>query len=119
MVCTRVAKSDEDDGKKLRRVLAYIKCTIDYARVIGASSLQEIYIWVDVAYAIKSNMRSQSSGAISIGHAVLHCKSGKQKISVKSYTEAELVGVSNYLAYNIWAIMFMEGQGYPVEKDTL
>ena len=40
LLCTRVAKSDEDNWMKLRRVLAYIKCTIDDDRLIGTSSLQ-------------------------------------------------------------------------------
>ena len=33
-ICTRVAKSDEDDWKKLRRMIAYMKCTIDDAGII-------------------------------------------------------------------------------------
>ena len=53
------------------------------------------------------------------GHGVLHCKSGKQKVKVTIFTEAELVGVSNYLPYNICAIVFMEGQRYLVEYNML
>ena len=54
-----------------------------------------------------------------MGVGVIHGKSGKQKLNVKSSTEAELVGVSEYLPYNIWLMMFMREQGYPVKDNVL
>jgi len=92
-LCTRVTNSDEGDWKKLRRVLAYVKYTIYVAKIIGASSLQEIYIWVDAGYTVNSDMKSQTGGAMLMGCGVIYCKSGKQKIHVKISTEAELVEV--------------------------
>ena len=109
-LCTRVSKSDEDDWKKLRRVIAYVKGTIDDVRIIGADSLSKIYTWIDAAYGVTSDMKSQTGGAMSLGLGVLHGKSVKQKLNVKSSTEAELVGVSDYLPYNIWLMMFMSDQ---------
>ena len=41
-LCTRVSKSNVGDWKKLKRVLAFVKATIDDVRVIGASSLSEL-----------------------------------------------------------------------------
>ena len=118
-LCTRVTKSDEDDWKKLRRVLAYIKCTINDKRVIGASDLTKISTWIDAAYAVNHDMRSQTGGAMSMGVGVLHAKCGKQKLTVKSPTEAELVGNSDYVPYNIWLLMLMEIQGYVIRDNTL
>ena len=118
-LCTRVTKSDEDDWKKLRRIIAWIKCTIEDKRIIGATSLCEIFTWIDAAYAVHDDMRSQTGGVISMGHGVLHCKSGKQKLNVKSSTEAELVASSDYVPYNLWLIMFMGQQGYPIKDNTL
>ena len=97
----RVSKSDEDDWLKLRRAIAYIKCTIDDVRVIGASSLIDIFTWIDAAYAVNPDMKSQTGGAISLGVGVLHAKISKHKLNVKSSTEAELVGNSEYLPYNL------------------
>ena len=54
-----------------------------------------------------------------MGLGVLHCKSSKQKLNVKSSTEAELVGVSDYLPYNIWLLMFLEAQGYRIVDNVL
>ena len=69
--------------KKLRRIIAWIKCTIDDPRIIGASNLSEIFTWIDAVYAVHDDMRSQTGGAMSMGHGILHCKSGKQRLNVK------------------------------------
>ena len=53
------------------------------------------------------NMKSHTGGAISFGKSVVHTKSSKQKINTKSLTEAELVGVSEYLPYHIWIENFL------------
>ena len=57
-LCTRVSKSDEDDWLKLKRIIAYVKCTIDDVRVICASSLTDIYTWIDAAYAVNPDTRT-------------------------------------------------------------
>ena len=99
-------------------MLAYVKCTIYDARIIGASSLQKIYIWVDVVYAVNSGMQIQTGGAMLIGHGVLYCKSGKQKINVRKSKEVELVGVSNYLGHNVHGIIRIFGRKYTLYQDN-
>ena len=116
---TRVTKSDEDDWKKLKRGLIFIQNNIKDKRVIGKKILSEIFTWIDSSYAVHSNMRGHTGGAIYMGFGVIHCKAGKQKINVKSSTELELVGFSEYISYNIWLLMFMEAQGYGVEKNVI
>ena len=105
-LCTRVSKSDEDDWKNLRRVIAFAKATIGDVRIIGADDLTNKVTWIDIAYAVSADTKSQTGGAMSLGVGVLHCKSTKQKLNVKSSTEAELVGASDYMPYNIWLLMF-------------
>ena len=91
----------------MRRVLAFIQCTIDDVRIIGAENLTDIYTWIDAAYALNPDMRRQTGGTILMGVGVIHGKSSKQRFNVKSSTEAELVGVNEYMPYNIWLFMFM------------
>ena len=50
---------------------------------------------------------------------VLHAKSSKQKLNVKSSTEVELVGTSEYIPYNLWLLMFMDKQGYTIKNNVL
>ena len=87
--------------------------------MIGASSLIDIFTWIDAAYAVNPDMKSQTGGAISLGVGVLHAKSSKQKLNVKSSTEAELVGNSEYLPYNLWLLNFMSMQGYTIKNNVL
>ena len=86
--------------------MSYLQNTIDDKRILGASSLKRLLTWVDAAYAVYKNMRSQTGGAMSLGYGIVQGRSSKQKINTKSSTEAELVGVSEFLPYNIWLTIF-------------
>ena len=93
-------------------MLAFLKNTISDIRIIGASNLQEIYTWVDAAYGVHDDLKSHTGGNMSMGTGIIHTKSSKQKLNTKSSTEAEIVGTSDYLPYNVWMKNFMETQGY-------
>ena len=118
-LCTRVDKSDTDDWRKLRRVIAFVKCTLDECRIIGATDLTKIFTWIDAAYAVNPDMKSQTGGSMSMGVGVIHARTNKQKLNVKSSTEAELVGNSDYLPYNIWLLHFLAEQGYEIKDNVL
>ena len=64
-------------------------------------------------------MRGQTGGAISMGYDLLHGNYSKQKINMKSSTEAELVGVRKYVPYNILLLMFMDAQGYGIKDNVV
>ena len=115
----RVTKSDTDDWEKLRRGLIFIKNTINDKKIIGAKTLSKLYTWIDSAYAVHPNMRGHTGVSISMGYGVVHCKGSKQKINVKSSTEAELVGVSEYIPYNLWMLMFLDEQGYGIKDNII
>ena len=106
-LCTRVSKSSTDDWKKLRRVLAFLKWTIDDVRIIGAQTLQDFYTWVDAAYGVHDDMKSHTGGAMSLGTGEIHTRSAKQKLNTKSSTEAEVVVTSDYVPYNTWLRNFL------------
>ena len=56
---------------------------------------------------------------MSMGTGAIHQRSTKQKLNVKSSTEAEIVGSSEYVPYNVWMRNFLEAQGYNLEENTL
>ena len=101
------------------RVLGFLNNTSEDVQIIGADSLDNLYMWVDASYATHPNMRSHSGGAMSFGTGILHGKSTKQKLNTKSSTEAELVAVSDYIPYHIWMIIFLTQQGYEIENKVL
>jgi hypothetical protein len=116
-LCTRVAKSTQQDQSKLRRVLEYLKGTVDDEFVLGADDMGRMRSWVDADFAVHPDMKSHTGGVISFGRGGLACKSGKQKLVTKSSTEAETVGASDYLPNTLWAQMILEAQGYSVRES--
>ena len=56
---------------------------------------------------------------MSMGQGVIHARAGKQKLNVKSSTEAEIVGLSEYLPYNIHITNFMKEQGYELKRNEI
>ena len=79
----------------------------------------DLYTWIDAAYAVYPDMKSQTGGCMSYGLGILHGKAVKQKLNTKSSTEAEIVGMSDYLPYNIWMLYFLEHQGYKIMRKVV
>ena len=116
---TRVANPNEDDWMKLKRVLQYLRGTIDMKLTLGADDMTKMKSWVDVSYGVHDDCRSHTGGAISFGWGVLVTKCQKQKLNTKSSTEGEIVGVSDFLPNMIWTRMFLEEQGYFLVENIL
>ena len=116
---TRVSEPDEHDWRKLKRVLSFLAKTKDEVRIIGCDSLNNLFTWIDAAYAVHYNMRSHTGGVMSLGWGTLHAKSSKQKLNTKSSTEAEVVGMSEYVPYNIWLVNFLKSQGYEIQQNII
>jgi hypothetical protein len=113
---TRISKSTVEDEGKLRRVLEYIKGAADLEYELGADHLSSFTTWVDASYATHPDMKSHTGGLVSFGTGALLCKSNKQKLNTRSSTEAEVVGASDYLPNTLWVQLFMNAQGYPMQK---
>jgi len=105
-LCTRVTKPNEDDWKKLKRVLQYLRGTIDLVLTLGADDIANMQAWVDVAYAVHKDCKSHTGGVMSWGWRVVLSMCKKQKLNTKSSTESEIVGVSDYLPNVIWGKCF-------------
>ena len=97
-----MTRSDIDDLKKLQGVLQYVKGTIDNKRIIKYHDITNIVTFVDASYAVYEEMRSHTGDAITVGQGMVHNKSSKQRLNVKSSSEAEVVGVSDYISYALW-----------------
>jgi hypothetical protein len=115
---SRVSRADEDDWKKLKRMLCYLNSTIDMTLTLSIDNMSIMKTWVDTSYAIHEDMRSHTGGNIMMGKGVLlYAKWSKQKINTKSSTEAELVGASDFLSQTIWTRNFIEAQGYKIDES--
>jgi len=115
-LCTRVKCPNIHDWLKLRRVLQYLRGTIDLCRTISMSSFYKMQIFVDASHAVHHDMRSHTGGCVSMGFGVIHSRSAKQTLNSRSSTESELIGSSDYLPYVVWLLYFFESQGYRIKK---
>lgn len=114
----RVSSPTDNDERKLKRLLGYIKGTINEELILGADSLNTFSTWVDASFAPHMDKKSHTGGVISFGRGAICCKSQKQKINTKSSTEAELVGASDYVSNTVFIKNVMGGQGFPSTKLT-
>ena len=100
-------------------MLSILKAAKNDVRIIGADDLYTLNTWVDAAYAVHPNMRSHTGRTMSFGIGTIHARSSKQKLNTKSSTEAEVVGLSEYLPYNLWFINFLTAQGFIVKRNVI
>ena len=118
-LCTRVSAPTEQDWRKLKRVLEFSNGTVDDVLTLGAESLDELLNFVDVSFAVHSDMRSHTGGGASFGRGIFMNMSRKQRINTSSTTESEVVGVSDYLPNTIWLMRFLEAQGYKLKTSIM
>ena len=98
----RVRNPDEDDWKKLRRLLSYLKRTINLPLILRADGVNVLKWWVDASYAAHDDMWGHTGGTMSMGKG--RCGSiirisKKQKLNTKSSTEEELVGADDAMPH--------------------
>ena len=110
-VQTRVNKLDEDDFKKLTRVVKYLQGTWDMILTLGLQNDGAMTWWVDASYAVHNDMKGHPGGTMSLGHGSIYSSSTKQKLVSRSSTDAELIGVFDIMPQLMWTGNFMRAQG--------
>jgi len=94
---TRVLNSTVEDNRKLERVLKYLNGSNHIVLRLSGSQGLSIEAFVDSSFGVHPKAQSHTGGAIRIGGGMVHAKSSRQKLISKSSTEAELVGLSDYI----------------------
>jgi len=93
ILCMRVQSSDENDYKKLTRVMQYLQAH-KYLKLTLELGKQPNW-WVDSSYAVHPDMRNHSGVVMSLGKGTAYLTSCKQKINTKRSTEAELFAIDD------------------------
>jgi hypothetical protein len=83
---TRVKGPDQDDWKKLVRMICYLRGTPDLPLILKSNSVPVPKWWVDGSHATHPNMRGHSGGCMSLGKGMPINTSTKQKINTRSST---------------------------------
>ena len=65
------------------------------------------------------DFKSHSGGILTWGQGAFISSCRKQKINIRSFTEAEVVGVDHFIGMVLWSNIFVNGQGYEISKNIL
>jgi hypothetical protein len=75
---------------------------------------------VDASFAVHPDCKSHTGTVMMLGKgARMQSIARKQKMNVQSSTEGELVAVDNAATMILWTKLFLEAQGYDVEKNIV
>ena len=83
------------DKLKLRRVLGYLKRTRVKTLHLKIGDPKTLRMFVDAAFAMHPDAKSQTGVAVFMGKALLFAASRKQKCVLKSPTDSELIALSD------------------------
>jgi hypothetical protein len=90
----------------------FLKETKDEVASMKADDTQTIKWYVNASFAVHDDFKSHTGGTMMMG--VLCSISTKQKVTSRSSTEAELIGVDDVISKNLWLKLFIEAQGFKV-----
>jgi hypothetical protein len=118
-LCRRTNAPDEDDYKKLTRVLRYLQATVDMKLTLSADGSGVMRWWVDAAYGVHHDMKGHTGGTLSMGKGSIYSFSAAQKLVARSSTEAEVIGVDDLMPQMMWTGYFLKAQGVAVVDTVL
>ena len=118
-ICTTIAflsgwlyNPDEDDYKKLTRMIQYLCGTKDLILTLQAKDDRIVWWWIDASYAVHEDMKGHTGAMLSLGKGAIYSGSWKQRLVARSSTESELIGVYDALPQVLWTKQFLEEQGW-------
>jgi hypothetical protein len=120
VLCTRVKDPNQADWEKLMRVMKYLNGTRnEYLVTLSADNLRVVKWYVDASFAVHPDFKSHTGAVMTLGKGAMQSIARKQKMNVRSSTEGELVAVDNAATMILWTKLFLEAQGYDVEKNIV
>ncbi|CAJ1968998.1 unnamed protein product [Cylindrotheca closterium] len=119
ILASRVREPTESDWKKCVCMMRYLFCTPLYHLTLSAESLRVMKWMIDASLVVHPDFKSHTGGTLSFGGGSAQVMSKKQKLNSRSSTEGELIAVDDVVTMILWRKLFMEWQGYPIEKNIL
>jgi hypothetical protein len=119
LLCTRVKDPNQNDWKKLVRLLHYLNGTRKDVLVLGIDDIAVVKWFVDASFAVHPDFKSHTGACATLGTGAPISMSRKQKLNTRSSTEAELVAVDDAINIVLWTRLFLEAQGYKVKTNYL
>jgi hypothetical protein len=64
-------------------------------------------------------LQSHTEATMSLGGGAIISSSTKQKVNIRSSTEAELVAIDNIISRVVWTKLFLQAQGITVNQNII
>jgi hypothetical protein len=118
-VRSRVKETNENDWFKLLKVIGFLKLKINDELTIEANEYGNITWYVDAAFGVRKYMKSHTGAAMMLGKGSIQSISTKQKVNLRSLTEAELISMDDVFSKIQCTKLFLQEQGLHQTKHYL
>jgi hypothetical protein len=119
VLCTRVKDPNQADWEKLMRAMKYLNGTRNDYLTLSADDLRVVKWYVDASFAVHPDFKSHTGAVMMLGKGAMQSIARKQTMKVQSSTEGELVTVDDAATMILWTKLFLEAQGYEVDKNIV
>ena len=119
VLTTRVKEPNESDWQKLIRLMKYLNGTVDKVLTLKIDDITIIKWYVDASFAVHDDFKSHTGAIMTMGKGAIEAISRKQKLNTRSSTESELVSVDDISTMILWTKLFLQHQGYNIEKNII
>ena len=104
----------------IKRILRYIKGTMDYGLALSRSRSHELVVYSDADWAGCPDTRRSTSGyCVFLGDNLISWSSKRQHTVSRSSAEAEYRGVANAVAETCWIRQLLSELRRPLTRATL
>ncbi|WVZ59387.1 hypothetical protein U9M48_009533 [Paspalum notatum var. saurae] len=119
-VCLHMHDPREPHLTALKRLLRYLRGTVDYGLFLHRSSSAELVVYTDADWAGCPDTRRSTSGyAVFLGGNLVSWSSKRQPVVSRSSAEAEYRAVANGVAEASWLRQLLAELHSPLAKSTL
>jgi hypothetical protein len=119
VLCTRERDPNQADWEKLMRVMKYLNGTKEENLTPSADDLRVVKWYVDASFAVHPDFKSHTGAMMTLEKGAMQSIARKHKMNVRSSTEGKLVAAGNAATMILWTKLFLEAQGYNVEKTIV
>ena len=114
-----VKDHNESDGNMLIRLMKILNGTKNKKPRLSVDNIKCITWYVDAEFTVHADYKSHTGVTITFGEGAVQSISRMQKLNTRSSTKAELAAADDATVMILWTKLFLEEQGYTVEKNIL
>jgi hypothetical protein len=119
-VCLHMHDPREPHLTALKRILRYLRGTLDFGLLLRRSSTTELRVYTDADWAGCPDTRRSTSGyAVFLGDSLVSWSSKRQPVVSRSSAEAEYRAVANGVAEAAWLRQLLHELHSPLTTSTL